>query len=328
MRFEVKHPDPFNILSSTKAIVENSRFVFINENKIEEISGKILERFNKGLDAYEIGLSTTGSLENDVQLVFIEDVVNFCFWARKDEEKWQVEKNGKFTEGGWYGLHACFKRGIAEGRPILDAKFLSSFSVQDARNFFRGKNNIEIPLLKERVENLQEAGFVLLEKFGGKFLNAVIQANYDAVNLVKIIIDNFPSFKDISIFDGNEIIFLKRAQICPNDINYVLKAYNKTFVNLDKLTAFADYKLPQILRTLGIINYSRDLSEKVDSYIEISQGSQEEIEIRSATVWAVELIRQKLNNLTAGNIDNTLWLMSQGAKEEAKPYHRTRTIFY
>lgn len=328
MKLEIKQPDPLNVLGSTKAIVENSRFVFIDESKIDEIAPKILERFNQGLDAYEIGMTTTGSFEKDIQLVFVENAVNFCFWAGKDEKKWQVEKNGKLTEGGWYGLHACFERGIKQGVPITDAKYLASISIEDAGKFFMGKDNVEIPMLEDRVKNLKEAGQVLLEKFDGKFVNALELANYDAIELVKIIIDNSPSFRDVSNVDGKEVIFLKRAQICPNDINYVLKAKDKTLANLDQLTVFAEYKLPQVLRMFGVISYSQDLSDKINNYIEIPHDSCEEVEIRAVTVWAAELIRQKLETMTANDIDNTIWLMSQDVRDKAKPHHRTRTIFY
>ncbi len=329
MKLEIKQPDPLNILTTTKPVVENAEFVFIDEKRISEISEKILKRFSQGLDTQETGFGVTDDIENDIQLVFIEDVVNFCFWAGKNQPKWQVEqRNGIATEGGWYGLKTCFERAILKGVPILDANYLASISMEDVAEVFKGINDTEIPLAEERAKNLQEAGKILLEKFGGKFINAVNKTNYDAIELTKLIINFFPSFRDVSEFNGNEIIFLKRAQICSNDLNYVLKTKGGTFSNLNKLTAFADYKLPQVLRMFGVLSYSQGLSDKIDNYIEILHDSREEIEIRSATIWAVELLRQKLKKLTAGDIDNTIWLMSQSIQKGAKPYHRTRTIFY
>jgi hypothetical protein len=76
------------------------------------------------------------------------------------------------------------------------------------------------------------------------------------------------------------------------------------------------------------LEYSNELAEKVDNYIELTHDSEEEIEIRAATIWGVELLRQIMPDLTAGEIDNTIWLLSQNLQNQAQPYHRTRTIFY
>ncbi len=330
MELKILNDDPLGVLTSTKLIVENLRHLTLNENRLDELAKKIIERFKKGLDdEYELGIGSTGTIEEDLQLVFIEDVVNFCFWSGKNDQKWEIEyPMGNTISGGWYGLVGCFKRGIAEGIKICDAKFLSNLTIDEARNFFRGKGNAGIPLLDERVKNLREAGTVLLEHFEGKIINLIKFSNYDSVEIIKNILKYFPSFRDISYLNGKEVKFLKRVQICPNDFSYVLKNTQNKITNLDKLTAYADYKLPQVLRMCGIFNYSIILAGKVDSMTEILHDSGEEIEIRAATIWAVELLRQKIGNLSAGEIDNTMWIISQGIQNESKPYHRTRTIFY
>jgi hypothetical protein len=328
VKLEIVTSDPLGILQSTKSVVENAKSVFIDKHKLVESSAIIASRFNKGLSIEEMGYNRTGNLEKDVQFVFLEDVANFCFWASKGKPKWQVEmSDGKVTEGGWFGLKACFDRALAEKAPILEAKYLASFNISEAKSFFRGINNVEIPLLEERVRNLQEAGRVLLDKFDGKFINLLKAAGNDAVKIVSLIIENFPSFRDISKINGESIIFLKRAQICANDLSYIYNENIRIF-NLEQLTAYADYKLPQMLRLFSILRYSKELASKVDEYIEVEHDTLEEVEIRAATIWAVELIRQQIPNLNAGNIDNTLWLMSQNVQKEAQPYHRTRTIYY
>ena len=104
------------------------------------------------------------------------------------------------------------------------------------------------------------------------------------------------------------------------------------FSDLDSLTAFADYKLPQVLRHLGVLRYEDALAKKVDQKTLIVAGSPEEVEIRANTIWAVELIRQELhamgNPLNAFEIDWILWNLGQYDRHGIKPYHRTITIFY
>lgn len=330
MQFTIIQKDPFNVLTSTKSIIENPKYVTLNENNLNNITDIILDKLEKGLDGAPTHFGETGNLENDIQLIFIEDVVNFCFWAEKDKPKWSVEyPKGTITTGGWYSLTKCFQRALSEKIPILDPKFLINLTLDDVKSIFKGVNDVEIPLLKERLINLQEAGKVLEEKYSGKFINALEEANFDAINIVNLILKDFPSFRDIARIDGQEIAFLKRAQICAQDFSYLnlQSKFNKTIKNVDILTAFADYKIPQMLRKYEVISYTKDLAEKIDNYILIEQGSREEVEIRSATVWCIELIRQKLKKYTASDIDNALWLLSQDQKD-IKPYHRTYTIYY
>ena len=102
--------------------------------------------------------------------------------------------------------------------------------------------------------------------------------------------------------------------------------------NIDKLTACADYKLPQMLRKFGILSYSLELSKKVDNKREIEQGSKEEVEIRANTIWAVELIKKELEKkipeINSLHINDYLWLLSQDKSFKCKPYHLVRTTFY
>jgi hypothetical protein len=82
-----------------------------------------------------------------------------------------------------------------------------------------------------------------------------------------------------------------------------------------------------MLREFGVIEYSKNLAERIDNLILIPSGSIEEIEIRAATIWGIELIRQKLGKYSAREIDNALWFLSQD-QIGRKPFHRTYTIYY
>jgi hypothetical protein len=101
---------------------------------------------------------------------------------------------------------------------------------------------------------------------------------------------------------------------------------------MERLTAFADYKLPQLLRRFGAIVYAPELATTVDSYTLIAAGSAPEVEIRAATLWAVELLRRALERhgarRSAAEIDYRLWSASQTKTPDERPYHRTRTIYY
>ena len=78
--------------------------------------------------------------------------------------------------------------------------------------------------------------------------------------------------------------------------------------------------------------YSDELSALVDSRTEIAFGSHMEIEIRAATVVAVERLHELLVglgvNLLVIELDWLLWQRGESIKDEIKPHHRTMTIYY
>lgn len=326
---ELTTEDPLGVLGSTKKVLESAQLVSINPEKLDELAEKIAQRLEKGLESAADSFGTSGDWERDVQLIFVEDCVNFCFWSEKGKERWKIDWKGKEFSGGWYTLEACFERALANNVPILDAEYLKNFGKKEAEEFFKPSNGVPIPLIEKRIENLNEAGRVLLEKYDGQFSNVLKAAEFDAVKLVKLVSEDFSSFCDVAMLNGESVYFLKRAQIVAFDIGYLNRNnFDKNLTNVDKLTAFADYKIPQMLRMFGVLEYSPELAEKVDNMQLIPSGSQEEVEIRSGCVWGIELIRQKLKKYSAGEIDNALWLLSQHPDTQEKPYHRTYSIYY
>ncbi|MDY6954923.1 MAG: queuosine salvage family protein, partial [Thermodesulfobacteriota bacterium] len=148
-----------------------------------------------------------------------------------------------------------------------------------------------------------------------------------------LLAEKLTSFQDVSEYEGQEVFFYKRAQILAADLHGAFDGKGQgAFHDMDQLTAFADYKLPQVLRHAGVLRYAGALAEKVDQEVLLAQGSGEEVEVRANTIWAVELIRQELErmgeSLRAFEIDGLLWNLGQGAACRTKPYHKTVTIFY
>jgi len=325
MEYKITSQDPFGVLASTKAVVGSLKFVKIHEENLDQLAKIISKKLEGGKVLEEMNFGNAGSLRDNVQLIFLEDTVNFCFWAEKDKPKWKVEwPDNSRPVDGWYALTKCFDRALIRKVPILKAEYLENLTLGETKSLFSGNENTEIPLLEKRMENLKEAGKILREKYDGEFINVLKKAEYDAIKIARLIIEDFPSFRDISKLNGKEIYFLKRAQICVQDLSYLKELKIK---NVNTLTAFADYKIPQMLRRFGVISYSRDLAKKIDDYVFLPAGSREEIGIRSATIWCIELIKQKLEKYSAAEIDNALWLISQN-KFDVKPYHRTYSIYY
>ncbi len=259
--------------------------------------------------------------------LFVFNSINFCYWGTP---KWTVENKGNKYDGAW-AMMASLGKAIDDNIPILDAKYLSTLSGDILSRILQG--NVAIPLFKERLQILHENGNILAEKYNGQFSKLLQKSNQDALHILEIITTEFPSFDDSAEYEGQKVMFHKRAQLLIAD---VYRAFNGNgfgdIKNINNLSAFADYKIPQILRKLGVLEYTPELSAKIDNKVQISQGSDEEIEIRSNMIWAVELMKEELKtktpNITSMEIDSYLWLLGQDKSPDDKPYHLTETIFY
>jgi len=311
--------DALKVLETTKPFVESPKYVNIDFQALDGLAQRVKDRIDATLPEREEEFFNLGTYREDVQIVFLENVLNFCFWAEEGKEKWKVEFGGREDDGA-SALRLVFERAYHDKLPILDAKYLSNLTIDEVKEIFRPSNGIEIPLLQKRHENLVEAGKVLKEKFDGFYSNLIKNSNYDAILITKATIDNFKSFDDS--YEG--VNFYKRAQINAFDIAQISSEHKVT--NTESLTAMADYKLPQLLRFMGVLKYSKELAKKVDNWELIEAASREEIEIRSATIWAIELVSQNLG-ITAGLADRAIWWLSREL-DIKQLYHRTYSIYY
>jgi hypothetical protein len=256
--------------------------------------------------------------------------INFAFWAKGGSVKWRIEYKGRGHDGA-YGLMGALTRALEEGVPILDGAFLSEMTEKQLREILRGEG--DLVLLPERVEILREVGRGLVGRYGGRFRGLVRDARGSAVALARLLVDQFPSFGDTCRTVEGEVKFYKRAQLSPAMIYQRFRGAGPgAFRDIDDLTVFADYKLPQALRRAGVLRYGEALAAKVDSRTLIPPCSREEIEIRACTIWACELIMaeyarmgQKMNAVT---LDAFLWLLAHEKVAGDKPYHLTETIYY
>jgi hypothetical protein len=265
------------------------------------------------------------------------DALNFCFWSERPDpgDRWKVTYHGETIDGYW-ALAAALKRAIEEGYPLTDPTYLESISASDLATILRPATpgGEQIPLFGNRLANLQELGRGLNAIGGGEpAANLVTEAGGSAVALVQRVVDLFPSFNDIAFYRGREVRFYKRAQILISDLAGAFegRGFGK-FHDFAALTAFADYKVPQVLRQLGILRYDPALAARIASRALLPAGSEEEIEIRAATIWGVEYLRRALASLgrvlPASDIDWLLWQAGQRLPFGTEPYHRTLTVFY
>lgn len=330
--YPLANTDPLGVLTSTYNVVERGEYVWIDREQVERLAHQWVEESQVGKLTMPGWYSTYhfyDGTERSVNWILVLDALNFCFWAEKGQPRWTIEYRGERLNG-YLAEAAALTRAVEENVPVWDAKYLSDISKEDLAHVLRGQHSI--PLFEERLYNVREVGRVLLERFDGQFISAIEQAERNAVKLVLLLAEHFSSFNDVASYRNSEVRFLKRAQICVADLHgsFGGKSWG-AFTDMDQLTIFADYKLPQVLRHVGVLEYAPVLAKRVDSLELLAAGSEEEVELRAATVWACELLRREMARqgyaLTAAEIDLRLWLMGQNSSD-MRPYHRTRTIYY
>lgn len=315
------------ILESTKFVVEDSELVKINHEKVIEFS----KNFSHGDAKHWLSVAPFNfshfSDQEKLHFLFLFNALSFSYWG---EPKWNIEHKGTYFDGAW-GMIVALGRAIENGARLLDFEFCAEMSEKEFAEILRA--NIEIPLFTERLRVVHEIGIQMVNIFRGQAENIIMEAQGGAIKLLLLILENFPSFRDSSPYKGKEIYFEKRAQLLVADIYQIFGGRGfGALRDIDQITACADYKLPQILRKLGILEYAAGLAEKIDNKIEIPHGSTEEVEIRASTIWAVEFIkegvRRRTPHILSFEINDHLWLLTQEKFPDDRPYHRTRTTAY
>lgn len=227
------------------------------------------------------------------------DTLNFSFWGGEG--------------GGYWELAERLRDVFAAGDELADADRLRN--VTAAR---LGELIGPFPMLAERAEALRQ--------LGSRGFEGLIGAG--AAETARTLSTELRSFADVADYGGRRVPLLKRAQILASDLH---GSGARTFPDIDVLTCFADYKLPQMLRHWGALRYSDRLAARIDAQRPLEAGEAAEVEIRAATVVAVERLREGLaergRHLNSVQIDWILWEAAQD-RRGIRPYHRVRTVFY
>ncbi|MDQ6898674.1 MAG: queuosine salvage family protein [Candidatus Dormibacteraeota bacterium] len=257
------------------------------------------------LPAWDVVSHFADDPERARRYLMVLDTINFSFWL-------PVGTAGP-RPGGYTQMAERLRDVYRGGTDLEDPDSLAGIDAETLRQLLG-----PFPMLGERAAALNELG-----RHGYEGLLAAT-----AVDTARNFAERLPSYRDAATYGGREVPLLKRAQIVAADLH---GAGLVDFPDLDQLTCFADYKLPQVLRHLGALGYSTQLAARVDGWTELESGEAAEVEIRAATVVAVERLREELahrgRQLTSVQVDWLLWHLAQEIFP-MRPYHRVRGIYY
>eukprot|EP01012_Entosiphon_sulcatum_P041562 TRINITY_DN55419_c0_g1_i1.p1 TRINITY_DN55419_c0_g1~~TRINITY_DN55419_c0_g1_i1.p1 ORF type:complete len:330 (-),score=57.11 TRINITY_DN55419_c0_g1_i1:86-1051(-) len=314
------------VRSTANWVVSHAKAVKINDSKLGELADELARDVAKG-DAVQkwaeygahLHPNQAQSPEHLAEYVLALDAINFCFWPSPDGLEYD-------------DVASALKRAYLRDQAALSPDRLRQMDGETLTQWFGGR---AVPQLEERVRLLREVGETFsssgLEPTG--FAGLIRRADKSASRFVSLVTAALPGFRDHAVYRGRQTFLYKRVQILAADL---WGAFDGTglgeFTDVAALTTFPDYRVPQLLRALEVMEYSPELAAKVDAKEEIPAGSEQEIEIRAATVVAVERLRDALakrgQTITAVEVDWILWGRGEAQRDSIKPHHRTLTIFY
>ncbi|OQR96122.1 hypothetical protein THRCLA_07366 [Thraustotheca clavata] len=325
------------VRESTKRVASQAEHVKINAQGIASLADKLEQVYLGQKDtihdqiAWDFGdvhyfddAKENGPLT--CQYVFVLDALNFCFWPTPDME--------------YEHLARGLKHALKADPSVFNADRLANVDEPTVASWFAP---FTPPQLDERVRKVQELGRGLARFFDGQAINLVRQANYSAVELIRLVLAHFPGFQDHAVYKGNQVFLYKRVQILVGDLwaAYGRRVVQKDdpsthvicgFYDIDHLTMFADYRVPQVLRPEGVLEYSSELEALIQAKEQIPFGSHMEIEIRASTIQAVEQLHAALvvkgHKIKVIELDWLLWQIGENAKESLPFHHRTLSVFY
>jgi len=338
---------------SGEFIVKKAKDVSVSAEGIIAASNVIMSCLNSGplRNFKQCELHPKKADEKAIDWIFLVDTLNFSFWTgiceggKKNEEsdppKWEVAYKGK-SYTGYFALCAGVNRALEEGLDVTNPKVYGSLTTEDILQIFRSETSTPIPLVEDRVANLKEAGRVLLDKYDGSFVNCIKSCDKSVQRLMDRIVEDFSSYRDQSRFENVTVSIFKRLQILIADIWSCYDGQGiGTFNDIDTITMFADYRIPQVLLHFGALKYSPELLSFLEKDELLESGDRREVEIRGASIQAVELIKAEIRKrleesgrpvelINAILIDHFLWDYRRDNAEalEKYPYHKTRCIYY
>ena len=305
------------IKKSCDYVAKNSKYVSINYDKLDEYIKTIDCRDVKfWLSSNPYGLFDM-SIDKVINFMLIFEAIDYCFWG---ETKWTIETDEGNKDGSDALLYALLN--YVKRKAKVD---FSNVSFLEFSNILKG--NVDIPFLKERYDTVLSISNIVNEKMDGNFYNYIKDIKRD-IELFDVIINNFSSFTDIRDYDGKKIYFYKLAQLLTSDILHIREYVEGIKVDYSHLVGCADYKIPQTLRALGILEYNLELAQIVDNRQLIDINSMYEVEIRANMIKVVSYISSKLGNVYSIDINDYLFLAAKSVKAIAKPYHLCRNRNY
>lgn len=346
------------VLSSCSLVAGNSINVQIDDDAITQLAVRLIKPIREG----KIGAHTWHDAEMHpgkrgesdeaiAEWIFFADSLNFSFWTDPNavDSKCGILRAGNLYTG-YFALCAAMNRHLEERKSArFDCADYGHWSRDQFEEIFRSDTSIAMPMADERFKTLKETSDALNQHYNGSVVNLIKAAKGSAQTLLRLLLCHFPSYRDVSPYrlrDGRliDVYFLKRAQILVADLWAAFDGVGLgRFDDIDRVTMFADYRIPQALAYLGVLQYSPDLRSRLDEKHLFHHDDKEEVEIRACSIVAVDRLKRRLLELMMSGdaaeckavingitLDYHLWFYRRenASSVDQVPFHRVRCIYY
>lgn len=282
--------DVFELAESFMKPKEPAKFVQMNMQKIKFLSYAMIESGKSSFNP-----PATDNTLKGIALELVGSSINYCYWYGKSTVRPGNASSttmGNLLEQAFFEYkgedHLLFNNSITLFQEIL------------IQNRF--------PLIEERIKHLDE-----LRSMGEDFCIEIENNHTNITPHLERLITLFPGFASD--------MFLKRASLFFIQLYRRFGWFKK---DLPFLHVPADYQIPKMLNHYGCLLYLNRLQSIISSNKLIPKHSEEECEIRSATI----LIMRELCKLTGWNIaDIDAWLFVR-RHDAIGPFHLTITTDY
>ena len=318
------------VLHSIRPVIENLEKLSIDHVQLTT-EAKKLSTVN-----YEIKVANNQDKrpEDIIRKTMLINTLNFAFTDFESQIKYALNV-GDNTFSDTDAMVYQIDQAVEVGIDFYDGHYLRDITETTFKSIFRA--NIEMPMSKEKTDVLNQVGQILVEEYKGDWLNFVKSGPkklyQNGEGLIERLVSQFERFRDTSIYLGEEVHFLKLAQLAFWGIHRELGKYGDFYIeDMENMTAFADYIVPVALEKMKIITYSEKLKNKIEQGVLIESDSIEEIEIRAATLFVTAQLTEEINKLKLDEekiiipqLDFKLWTDFHANKS---PHHLTKTIMY
>ncbi|MAI08229.1 MAG: hypothetical protein CMF61_04635 [Magnetococcales bacterium] len=299
----------------------NQTLVKINSDKILEVASNIaVTQEEASWDFYlpedlQVSAGCDDGLIQKVCYYFLVMIsLQFCFWAKDDSgtlQHWHYQGNPKLK--GSAGLAQLMIHQYNHGKfPGLHLNADETFHHYTALFSVVG-----IPAADERVKILVSlAGF---DDFKSEIYPRFLKDRVWSLNTAMLLSNIYesayldPFFKKVQLFLGTVASNLRARGL---DVQ-------------SDFTAYADYRLPQVLRQLGVLEYDAKLANLIDNQNLFASGSEQEEILRASTVLACELLAENAGVRTT-DVDCYLFLKTRDESfmQGIQPFHLVKTTHY
>ncbi|KAF8758283.1 Peptide transporter MTD1 [Rhizoctonia solani] len=281
---------PQVVIESAEFIVSRSKLVDLNHSGINRVAEQIDKQIRSGLYSPH-----TWSEQPLHHLPHGRWTTALIFFLKNPQLVQQ--STGYFFSGERYSNHGP--------KVLFISERLSDSLIESV--FEPASGCLEpIPLLKERIHVMREAGTILVERYGGSFAGFLAEWREEygpkaaAGALVAKVTRVFEAFRDEGTYKDTPVFFWKRAQIL------VAETWAAFYPPPGSITIEC---VPQILHHLGTIDYSPILVSMLLNGENLPNGSEAEMSIRAAGILAVEGIKNRILDIrrrkpAANNLDS------------------------